>query len=181
MLLSDNCWTRAVSEWAPRDVESTKKRPPTPWSDFFTKSFKERYDALLVPRMDGIHWTAVTRRRDTWKDCWHPLGIPEDQRDATMRGRTISPVDMSPCVDNSCYVQINIYDTNIKMLRERGVDFKHILKRIGCRSLIMDVPIPYLNSREFDFGTEANGGKSPDCGVTAESRSKVVSVFHHIL
>ncbi|EYC25693.1 hypothetical protein Y032_0011g1337 [Ancylostoma ceylanicum] len=91
---------------------------------------------------------------------------------ATMRGRTISPLDVSPCMDSSTYVQINIYNTNIRALREHGVDFKHILKHIGCRSLIMDVPIPNLHSREFRFGTEASGGKSPDRSVTPESHSR---------
>ncbi|RCN53164.1 hypothetical protein ANCCAN_00718 [Ancylostoma caninum] len=94
-----------------------------------------------------------------------------------MRGRTISPVDVSPCGDSSCYVQINIYDTNIRSLRERGVDFKHILKHIGCRSLIMDVPIPNLNSREFRSATETSGRKSHDCSGTADSPSRVVSAF----
>ncbi|KIH64964.1 hypothetical protein ANCDUO_04719 [Ancylostoma duodenale] len=49
MRFNDNRWTRAVSDWTPRDVKRTAGRPPTRWSDFFKKSFKDRYDALRVP------------------------------------------------------------------------------------------------------------------------------------
>ncbi|KIH57151.1 hypothetical protein ANCDUO_12659 [Ancylostoma duodenale] len=59
--LNDNRWKRAVSDWTPRDVERTTGRPPTRWSDFFTKYFKDRYDALRVPRTDRIHWTTLAR------------------------------------------------------------------------------------------------------------------------
>ncbi|KIH67469.1 hypothetical protein ANCDUO_02199 [Ancylostoma duodenale] len=65
MHLNDNCWTRTVSDWAPRDVNSTVLSPLTQWADFFTKSFKERYDALRVPQTDEIHWTTLARERDT--------------------------------------------------------------------------------------------------------------------
>ncbi|EYC18451.1 hypothetical protein Y032_0027g1523 [Ancylostoma ceylanicum] len=82
MRQNDHRWTRAVSDWTPRNEKRTTGRPPTRWSDFFTKSFKERYDALRVSRTDRTHWTTLTRERHKWKDCWRPLGIPDDQRES---------------------------------------------------------------------------------------------------
>ncbi|KIH45086.1 hypothetical protein ANCDUO_24879 [Ancylostoma duodenale] len=59
MRFNDNSWTRAVSDWTPWNDERTGGRPPTRWSDFFIKSFKERYNALRVSRTDRIHWTTL--------------------------------------------------------------------------------------------------------------------------
>ncbi|KAK6729241.1 hypothetical protein RB195_006344 [Necator americanus] len=81
MRFNDNRWTRAVSDWVPRDIKCTTGRPPTRWSDFFTKSFKEKYDALRVPRERRDHWATLARDRDKWKNYWRPLDQFEDQRE----------------------------------------------------------------------------------------------------
>ncbi|KAK6761365.1 hypothetical protein RB195_022432 [Necator americanus] len=82
MRFNDNRWTRAVSDWVPRDIKRTTGRPPTRWSDFFTKSFKEKYDALRVPRERRNHWATLARDRDKWKNYWRPLDQFEDQRES---------------------------------------------------------------------------------------------------
>ncbi|KIH60342.1 hypothetical protein ANCDUO_09410 [Ancylostoma duodenale] len=58
-----------------------------------------------------------------------------------MRGRTVPILNSASLQSASSYVQINIYDTNLKALRKRGVDVKHFLQHVGCRSVVMDVPI----------------------------------------
>ncbi|KAK6728348.1 hypothetical protein RB195_005781 [Necator americanus] len=63
MRFNDNRWTGAVSDCVPRDTKRTTGRPPTRWSDFFTKSFKEKYDALRVPRERRNHWATLARDR----------------------------------------------------------------------------------------------------------------------
>ncbi|KAK6751553.1 hypothetical protein RB195_003138 [Necator americanus] len=55
-------------------------RPPTRWSDFFTKSLKEKCDALRVSRERRNHWATLARDRDKWKNYWRPLDQFEDQR-----------------------------------------------------------------------------------------------------
>ncbi|KAK6753864.1 hypothetical protein RB195_013073 [Necator americanus] len=82
MRFNDNRWTRAVSDWVPRDSKRTTGRPPTRWSDFFTKSLKEKYDALRVPRERRNHWATLARDRDKWKNYWRPLDQFEDQRES---------------------------------------------------------------------------------------------------
>ncbi|KAK6764364.1 hypothetical protein RB195_024622 [Necator americanus] len=64
MRFNDNRWTRAMSDWVPCDIKRTTGRPPTRWSDFFMKSFKENYDALRVPRERRNHWETLARDRD---------------------------------------------------------------------------------------------------------------------
>ncbi|KAE9417271.1 hypothetical protein Angca_005857, partial [Angiostrongylus cantonensis] len=43
MRMNHNRWTRSVSDWIPRDVKRSAGRPPTRWSEFFTKSVEERF------------------------------------------------------------------------------------------------------------------------------------------
>ncbi|EYB97225.1 hypothetical protein Y032_0142g2308 [Ancylostoma ceylanicum] len=68
MRLNDHRWTRAVSDWTPRNVKRTKKRPPTRWNDM-----------MLFSRTGRTHWTTLARERDKWKDCWRSLGIRDDR------------------------------------------------------------------------------------------------------
>ncbi|KAJ1362675.1 hypothetical protein KIN20_038426 [Parelaphostrongylus tenuis] len=49
MRFNDNRWTKAVSDWIPRDIKRSTGRPPTRWSNFFTKETEERYDAQRIP------------------------------------------------------------------------------------------------------------------------------------
>ncbi|KAJ1366370.1 hypothetical protein KIN20_027010 [Parelaphostrongylus tenuis] len=81
MRFNDNRWTRAVTDWIPRDVKRSKGRPLTRWSDFFTKAMEERYDAQRIPRARRTHWATLARDREKWKSCWYPLESLDDQRD----------------------------------------------------------------------------------------------------
>ncbi|KAK6741887.1 hypothetical protein RB195_009636 [Necator americanus] len=82
MRFNDNRWTTAVSDWVPRDIKRTAGRQPTRWLDFFTKSFKENYDAFRVPRDRRNHSTTLPRDRDKWRNYWRPLDHFEDQRES---------------------------------------------------------------------------------------------------
>ncbi|KAK6761931.1 hypothetical protein RB195_022866 [Necator americanus] len=87
MCFNDNRWTVAVSDWIPRDIKRTAGGPPTQWSDFFTMSCKENYDALRVPRERRNHWATLVRDRDQWKNYWLPLDQFEDQRESSNKCR----------------------------------------------------------------------------------------------
>uniref|UniRef100_A0A0K0CXV2 Endonuclease-reverse transcriptase n=1 Tax=Angiostrongylus cantonensis TaxID=6313 RepID=A0A0K0CXV2_ANGCA len=67
MRVNDNRWTRAVSDWIPRDVKRTVGKPTTRWSEFFTKSLEERYDARRVPKASRTHWATLPRDREKWR------------------------------------------------------------------------------------------------------------------
>uniref|UniRef100_A0A7I5E7M2 Transposase n=1 Tax=Haemonchus contortus TaxID=6289 RepID=A0A7I5E7M2_HAECO len=52
MRYSDDRWTRAVTEWIPRNNKQTRGRQPKRWSDSYTKTLNE-INALKRERFTG--------------------------------------------------------------------------------------------------------------------------------
>ncbi|KAJ1374566.1 hypothetical protein KIN20_038467 [Parelaphostrongylus tenuis] len=86
MRFKDNRWMRAVTNWISRDIKRFIGRPPTRWSDFFTKGIEKRYDAHRIPRAWTTHWAILAHDREKWKCCWYQLESPDDQRDDSDTG-----------------------------------------------------------------------------------------------
>ncbi|KIH50677.1 hypothetical protein ANCDUO_19241, partial [Ancylostoma duodenale] len=63
--------------------------------------------------------------------------------------RKIAGRKSSTWQDRASYVQINIYNTNLKDLRQHGINIKNMLKRIERHSVVLDVPIPSASSRRI--------------------------------
>ncbi|KAK6730288.1 hypothetical protein RB195_007009 [Necator americanus] len=88
-------------------------RPPIRWSDFLTKSFEEKYDALRVPRERRNHWATLARDRDKWKNYWRPLDQFEDQRESRAPENSKRIVGANPSTETAEeYIEANVIETD---------------------------------------------------------------------
>ncbi|VDL84384.1 unnamed protein product [Nippostrongylus brasiliensis] len=66
MRFRDDRWTRAVTDWIPRDDRRAPGRPPLRWSDF-VKSLDEEFDAFVFLERTGptgLPWNATGTNGD---------------------------------------------------------------------------------------------------------------------
>ncbi|KIH55899.1 hypothetical protein ANCDUO_13932 [Ancylostoma duodenale] len=68
-------------------------------------------------------------------------------------------------MDCPTYVQINIYNTTIEALREKGVDIECFLKSTGCPSVSMNIPILDMKSCESTRVIDMRCSKPRECTV----------------
>ncbi|KAK6742919.1 hypothetical protein RB195_010284 [Necator americanus] len=149
MRFNDNRWTRAVRDWVPR--KHTTGRPPTRWSDFFTKSFKEKYDALRVPRERRNHWATLARDRDKWKNYWRPLDQFENQRESSQvksSDNGVQPVEPAASGEQlSADVHASLAVTVAQCMWEKLTELFHHSERLQSTVITVDSEQPRLAAK----------------------------------